>query len=446
VGSLENKKLYLRAFGCQMNVFDGEVISDMLLAQGCSLCSSPAEADIAIYVTCSVRAHAENRVFSLIGKLQNIKKERNGLPLIGIMGCTAEKLGDEYPERFPGIDFVIGTRNIDRVIHTVQRACNGESPIVLTGLEERSGILDYAPHAVCPGFSAYVPVSRGCSRRCTYCIVPHVRGDMVSRDKTSILRDIRTHADRGCVEVTLLGQNIDAYGRDRKKKGLFADLLEEAARVPGLKRLKFLTSHPGDFSLEILNVIKDNPVISPFFHLPPQSGSDPVLKKMRRGYTREYYLDLTDRIYSELPQASIAGDIIVGFPGETDRDFEQSEDLLRKVGFQQAYIFKYSPRENTYAGIHMEDTVPLNVKKERNNRLLAVQEEIQLKKHRSFIGKNVDILVEGPSKKNGSRYFGRTDTNFRVVFPSSQEHPGDTVSVAIESVSPLTLFGERCNE
>mgnify|MGYP006302872875 FL=1 len=257
------------------------------------------------------------------------------------------------------------------------------------------------------------------------------------------MNDIRTHADRGCVEIVLLGQNIDAYGSDRGEKGAFSRLLEEAAGVPGLKRIKFITSHPADFSTDILRVIEDNPVICPFFHLPPQSGSNSILKKMGRGYTREYYLDLAETIYSRIPRASIAGDIIVGFPGETDSDFEESEDLLKAVRFQQAYIFKYSEREGTRAAGQMEDTVPDEVKRQRNQRLLRVQEDIQLRRHTACIGRKMDVLVEGPSMKDREKYFGRTDTNLRVVFTPSGEEPGDSVPVTIMSVSPLTLFGEK---
>jgi len=442
MGILDNRKLYIRTFGCQMNVFDGDVVTDMLVAQGCTRTDDPEEADIAVYVTCSVRAHAENRVFSLLGRLQNIKRRRKGIPLIGVLGCTAEKLGSGYLERFPDVDFVVGTRYIDSVPDIVERALLGESPIVKTGLD-RPGILDYVPSSSRSGFSAYVPVSRGCSRRCSYCIVPFVRGNMISRPKESICNDIRAHVQRGCVEITLLGQNIDAYGRDNTQRGTFAGLLEDAANVPGLKRLKFITSHPADFSPDIIRVMQDNPIISPFFHIPPQSGSNAVLRNMRRGYTREYYVDLIEKIYSELPRASIAGDLIVGFPGETEKDFLQSVDLLENVRFQQAYIFKYSRREGTYAASHMDDTVPHEEKKRRNNQLLEIQEEIQLRRHRAFIGRKVDIIVEGPSAKDREQCFGRTDTNFRVIYPLAGEKPGDMVSVKIESVSPLTLFGKK---
>jgi tRNA-2-methylthio-N6-dimethylallyladenosine synthase len=266
---------------------------------------------------------------------------------------------------------------------------------------------------------------------------------MVSRSEGKILNDILDLVNRGSADITLIGQNIDAYEHDRGNKNGFALLLEKASGIKGLKRMHFLTSHPADFSPDILRVIKDNPVISPFFHLPPQSGSNAVLKKMRRGYTREYYLNLTEKIYEILPHAEIAGDFIVGFPGETEEDFDLTVDLLKKVRFQQAYIFKYSPREGTHAFSRLKDDIPLEVKKERNSALLAIQEKIQKEKNEQFIGKNVNVVVEGPSKKDKKRSFGRTHTNYRVVYTPLSDKPGDTVSVKITSVTPLTLYGEK---
>ncbi len=442
MGLLSGKNLCVRVFGCQMNVYDGEVITSLLEREGCIECSDPEEADIVIFVTCSVRAHAENRVFSLIGEIKKIKDRRSGIPVLGIMGCTAQKMGEEYIRRFPQIDFVIGTHAIDRVADILTQVMDGNRPVVEVEMRKKY-VLEGKP-AFRGHYSTYIPVARGCSHFCTYCIVPHLRGVMSSRPVESVIRQAEEFAAAGGIEVTFLGQNIDAYGKDTGYKPGLAGLLEQAAGIPGLRRIGFVTSHPADFSDDILRVMADNPVISPFFHIPPQSGSDSVLKAMKRGYTASEYLSLIDRIRGAVPEAEIAGDFIVGFPGETEDDFNQSLDLVTRIRFQQLYVFKYSPREGTYAASHLEDTVSVEDKKRRNNAMLKVQEQIQSEKHEEMKNRTLEVMVEGPSKKDGNRLFGRTPAHYRVVFdPSDSEQAGDIVSVRIETVTPLTLFGKR---
>ncbi|MFH1708112.1 MAG: tRNA (N6-isopentenyl adenosine(37)-C2)-methylthiotransferase MiaB [Planctomycetota bacterium] len=441
MSQLAGKKVHIRTFGCQMNVYDADVARTMLEQAGCVMVAEVADADAVVLVTCSVRAHAENRVFSLIGALGRLQARQAGRPVVGIMGCTAQKLGREYIDRFPGVSFVIGTQRAERLVPMLAAAFTGACGAVDTAME-RQFVPTLTAEPVPGAHAAFVAVAVGCSRACAYCIVPQVRGRMNSRPPADILAEAARLAGRGVVDLTLLGQNIDAYGRDIHYAPGLAGLLADAAAIPGLRRINFVTSHPADLHDDIIAVIRDHPVIAPFFHLPPQSGSNRVLAAMRRGYTREYYLDLVARIRDGLPRAEFAGDFIVGFPGETEADFDASARLLAEVGFQQAYIFKYSPRENTPAA-GLPDDVPLAEKKRRNNALLDLQEGIQLARHRSFVGREVAILVEGPSKNDQARFIGRTATNFRVIFDPAGTRPGDLVAVRIREVTPLTLYGDK---
>lgn len=428
-----------------MNVYDGEVVTEILQQEGCVECGSFEEADIVLLITCSVRAHAENRVFSHIGELQIMKEKSKPGLITGILGCTAQKLGKEYTKRFPVVDIVLGTHSIEYLVPSILKVAEGKGPVIETDLKGRY-VLSAKPGSRPESHSGFIPVSRGCSRRCSYCIVPSLRGSMSSRTPESIVEQAVRFAESGGFEITLLGQNIDAYGRDSGYKKGFAGLLGLVSAVKGLKKLSFVTSHPADFSRDILDVIRDNPVISPYFHIPPQSGSDRILKLMKRGYVKAAYLDLVYNIRNVLPHAELAGDIIVGFPGETDDDFEQTVDLIQKVRFQQVYVFKYSPREGTDAIENMIDDVPVQVKKDRNNHLLNIQQTIQREKNSTFIGQSVEVVVEGPSPKDSSRLFGRTHTNYRVVFDPvvpDDQRSGRISSVRIGSCTPLTLFGEE---
>jgi tRNA-2-methylthio-N6-dimethylallyladenosine synthase len=410
-----SRQVYLETFGCQMNVLDSELIKDQLSALGYQFVEHADNADVVLYNTCSVRDQAEHKVVSRLGRMRQRKEKQPDL-IVGMLGCMAERTGQEVAKSFPALDLMCGPSELDRLpmllenLYT-QEARRGapEMQFALSGHNSRrSQTRDLAMdrlEAMDQGrvvesgkqsFQAYVRITRGCNKFCAFCVVPYTRGPEVHRSPDAIVQEVRKLVDNGTKEVTLLGQTINHYNADDTN---FAQLLRRIHdEVPDLPRLRFLTSYPRDFSDEALDVMASSPRICGFLHIPAQHGNNRVLKKMNRGYTKEEYLSLIHRARTRMADISIVGDMIVGFPTESDDEFEDSLELLREVRHKNVFVFKYSPRPGTVTHRKDEDDIPEAVKKHRNNRMLEVQQEISLAHHESMVGRQFDVLVEGQAK------------------------------------------------
>jgi len=453
--------VYLETFGCQMNRLDSELIAGRLMAAGYEMTDDAAAADVLLINTCSVRAQAENRVYSLLGR----EAVRTGDRIVGVLGCMAQRRGAGLLKRYPFVKIICGPGQLHALGDMVRRATEGEAIVACdpdrsAGREafESNSSIDSLDHdrsvRVGSASQAYVRVMRGCDKFCTYCIVPFVRGPEISRSPDAIAREVRRLADAGRSEITLLGQTVNSYHyRTGETSVRFSDLLGRVSPIPGVRRLRFVTSHPVDFANDILEAMRDLPNICRYIHCPPQSGSDRILKAMNRGYTRAQYDDFIDRARDILPDVSIAGDFIVGFPGEREADHEASADLIRTSRFKNSFIFKYSPRPGTVGARTLRDDVPFEVKRRRNNELLSVQAEVSLAHFRSMIGKRVELLVEGPSPLSdkpvnvtddpGSvQMMGRTRGDHITVFQGPPALAGQYANVRITDATPLTLFAE----
>jgi tRNA-2-methylthio-N6-dimethylallyladenosine synthase len=435
---MKPSRVHIVTFGCQMNRLDSELIADNLRASGFGRARGVEDADVILFNTCSVRQHAEERVYSRLGALQALKRKRPEV-VVGVIGCMAQMHGEAVFERAPHVTLVCGTKGLSRLAEFIadvqkgMRVCATEkdgAPLVRRSASER-----LSKHF------AYVYIMRGCDNYCAYCVVPYARGPEESRPPAEIVAEVRALADDGCKEVTLLGQNVNSYGKGLAPKVGLADLLERLDAVPGLERIRFVTSHPKDMLREILRAVGRLKKVCEHLHMPAQSGADAVLKAMNRRYTSARYREIVAEARELIPGVAVASDFIVGFPAETAEDFEATERLMRDVRFQQSFVFKYSPRPRT-AAAQRSDDVPQRVKAERNRRLLAVQEEISREEHAKLHGKDVEVLVEGPSKSDSSRLTGRARTNHIVIFPGPKSLAGRLVAVRVESSTPLTLFGQ----
>ena len=415
------RKLYLETFGCQMNVLDSELVLGQLRAQGYESVETRDDADVILYNTCSVREHAEQKVWSRLGELRGRKKEQPGL-VIGVIGCMAERDGTDLFRRHPHVDLLCGPGELDKLVQLVHNAvvtnaqpiakrqrqvalmgANVRRSSTLEAAEDNLELLDLSRSISAEDnlSQAYVRITRGCNKFCTYCVVPYTRGPEVHRPPQNIVEEVRRLADAGAREVTLLGQTINhyAYQHGDGRTTSFADLLYQIHEaVPDLPRLRFVTSFPRDFTDEALEAMRDCRRICRYLHVPAQSGSDRILKLMNRGYTARQYRDFIDRARAMMPDICIASDFIVGFPTETDEDFEQTKELVRYCRFKNSFIFKYSPRPGTVAIDRFADDVPEDVKRRRNNDLLAVQQDVCVQNNREMIGKTVQVLVEGETK------------------------------------------------
>ncbi|MFO7898401.1 MAG: tRNA (N6-isopentenyl adenosine(37)-C2)-methylthiotransferase MiaB [Planctomycetota bacterium] len=424
-------------FGCQMNKLDSELAAGRFHQLGITTTPDPDRAGTIVINTCSVRKHAEDRALSNLGRFQAAKRRSPRL-VLALMGCLAQKEGKRLLDRFPYLDVVCGTRQFTELPRLVARARREGERLAAT--DETPVSIERKPGLRPDRFRAFVSIMRGCDSFCSYCVVPYVRGRETSRPPDEVEAEARRLVGDGCVEITLLGQNVDAYrhgGTD------LAGLLERLDGVAGLERLRFVTSHPKDISPRLLEAVAGLPSACEHLHMPAQSGSDRVLRAMNRGYTAGRYRELVAAARETVPGVEIASDFIVGFPGETDTDFEATVSLVRDCGFNQCFIFKYSPRPGTRAAA-MEDDVPTPVKKERNQALLAVQEAVGARRNRAKEGQTVEVLVEGPSKRDASRLSGRTRGNDIVVFPAPEESApaaGERVAVRITDSTPLTLMG-----
>jgi len=433
-------KVFIHAFGCQMNKLDAELALSALRRAGYEEAATPDEADVVLYNTCSVRAHAEERVYSNVGKLKSLKRREPRL-IIGILGCMAQKDGEKIFERLPHVDLVCGTREFPRIAELIEEARRADRVLACS---EAAAVSEAREISVRPDRRrAFLGIMRGCDNYCAYCVVPYVRGPEISRPITEVVDEAHRLADDGCREITLLGQNVNSYGKSFDPPAhALADLLARLDRIAGLARVRFVTSHPKDMSREILEAVRDLPAVCEHLHMPAQSGSDRVLAAMNRSYTARGYRDLVALARELVPGIAIASDFIVGFPGETEAEFDETAALVRDLRFQNSFVFKYSTRPGT-AAAKLADDVPWEEKRRRNLALLEIQSAVQLEENRKFIGQEVEVLVEGRSHRDASRLTGRLRTNQIVVFEGPEALAGELVRVRVESATPLTLAGSQ---
>jgi len=433
--SLAGLKVFVRTFGCQMNENDSEHIAGVLVRAGAAPARGPEDADIVIVNTCAVRQKSEEKLYSYLGRLGRLKKERRFL--LGVAGCVAQVRQAELVERRPFIDFVAGPDTYLDLAETVGRAA--EAPIVRTGFGR--DWREIGPEATRREnrWSAFVQVMEGCDNFCAYCIVPFSRGREKYRPLPNILEEVRAAAGAGALEVQLLGQNVNSY-RDPVSGTSFAGLLEAVAAVPGVEWVRFITSHPKNFGDDIIGAMAAGPKVCPALHLPLQSGSSRVLERMNRGYTREAYLALAERLRRSVPGLLLMTDIIVGFPGETEEDFEATCGLLREVRFAGIYSFRYSPRPLTAAAA-VPDDVPFEVKRRRLVAVQSLQKSLQAEIFRSFVGQDLKVLGTGSSPKGAGRFSGRTAQNLVVNFETPTDPTGRFVTVRVTGSGPYSLHG-----
>ncbi|NUN24469.1 MAG: tRNA (N6-isopentenyl adenosine(37)-C2)-methylthiotransferase MiaB [Candidatus Jettenia caeni] len=421
-----------------MNKLDAELSLGLLQEEGYRIVDNVNEADVILFNTCSVRQHAEDKVYSHLGSLKTLKKRHPDV-IVGVLGCMAQKDGEAIFKRMPHVDLVCGTRMFSRLPELILKIRSHGSHVLAIDEDHIVNVkraVTYRPNI----HQAFVTVMRGCDNFCSYCIVPYVRGREVSRTITDIKEEVQALIANGCKEITLLGQNINSYGKGLQGTITLGDLLSELNDLDGLDRIKFVTSHPADMSRDIIRTISRLEKVCEHLHMPAQSGSDQILKRMRRGYTSTYYRELIQFAKELIPHLTVASDFIVGFPGETEKDFQETVRLMEDMRFQNCFIFKYSPRTGTKAA-ELEDDVPDEIKRARNIRLLELQKCISLEENTKMIGKRVQVLVEGASKSDANRLSGRTKQNHIVVFNSPLDLVGKLVNVMIHEVTDLTLYG-----
>ena len=433
------KKVYLQTFGCQMNVYDSERLQGLLVSAGHRMTAKAEDADVIVLNTCSVRERAERRALGRVSELDRYKQKNPEVMLV-VIGCMAQRMGKDLLKEKPHLDLVLGPDQIFQLPRYLENHSDRARVAVCSSREgfDRQKIWEQEilPRRKTP-FTSFVAISRGCDNFCSYCVVPYVRGPERHRPADQIRREVELLSESGCREVTLIGQNVNSYrfgGED------FADLLGMVAEETNIDRIRFMTSHPKDLSGKLIDRIAALPKICEHVHLPLQSGSDKILKKMSRGYTSEDYLGLTDRIKARIPDVSVTTDIIVGFPSESEEDFERTLDMAREVEFDSAFMFRYSVREGTKAAL-LNDDVPEEEKLRRLHVLIDLQKEISRKKNRRLVGKTFDVLVDDRSRRTSSKWKGKTRSNKTVVLEGDEEVLGEIVQVTINEADGFTLFG-----
>ncbi len=439
---MQEKTYCLLNYGCQMNQSDTEHYAGQLEELGYKPVADYHGADVILLNTCCVRESAEKKIAGKIGELK-AEKKRNPDVVICVAGCMAQKDGDKLQKKHPQVDLLLGTAYV-----------NDFKQVLLDYLADRKGgsftdltihQSEFEGHRVRQSsFAAWIPIMYGCNNFCTYCIVPYVRGRERSRSIENIVEEIEAAVREGYKEFTLLGQNVNSYGKDLDVPEAFAKLLRRVNEIPGVERIHYMTSHPRDMSEEVIKAVAECEHVCENFHVPFQAGSDEILRRMNRGYTKEKYLQLVRLIRQYVPEAAITTDIIVGFPGETEADFEETLDVVRQVGFTSAFTFIYSKRSGTPAA-KMEEQVPLTVKKERLNRLMELQNAASLRCHEQLVGKTLEVLAEGPSKQ-ADIWTGRTRTGVLVLWPVGEREykPGEKVEVRITTAQTWLVKGEAC--
>ena len=439
-----DRKLYIETYGCQMNVADSEVVASVMSTDGYVLTENIDEADAIFVNTCSVRDNAEQRVIGRLQYFNSLRRSKKSL-IIGVLGCMAERVKEELITKH-GVDLVAGPDSYMDLPNLAGAVERGEKAINVE-LSSRETYKDVVPLKIAGvNVSGFVSIMRGCNNFCSYCIVPYTRGRERSRDTESILAEVRDMLSKGYRDVTLLGQNVNSYNYETSdgKNIEFPQLLRLVAEEAPSTRIRFMTSHPKDMSDEMLNVMAMHNNICKFIHLPAQSGSTRILDVMNRKYTREWYLGRIAAIRRILPGCAISTDLFCGFHSETEEDYEETLSLMREVGYDSAYMFKYSERPGTYAAKNLADDVPEDVKIRRLQGMIDLQNKLSEKSNRHDIGKTFDVLVEGFSKRSRDQLFGHTEHNKVVIFNRGNHHVGDFVNVCIKDATSATLFGEEC--
>lgn len=433
----------IRTFGCQMNKHDSERVAGLLRAQSMTPVDDAEEADVIVFMTCCVRENADERLRGQVASLKALKPRRGSGPLIAVGGCIGQRDGELLLTQLPHIDVVFGTHNVSHLPALLDSAASQKAPQVEVLAETTEFASDLPSEREHP-WHAWVPITVGCDNFCTYCIVPYVRGREKSRSLEDIVAEVQRLVADGVLEVTLLGQNVNSYGRDLYGEPAFAKVLRAVAHT-GIQRIRFATSHPKDLSDDTIEAMAEEPAIMPYLHLPVQSGSDRILRKMNRVYSRTDYLALIDRLYEAIPDLALSTDIIVGFPGETEEDFEATLDVIRRGRFDQAFTFIYSPRDGTPAAT-MEGAVPRKITQERFDRLVELVHSSALEKSRQLVGTEQPVLFEGPSKRDEKVLTGRSPGN-KVVHVSlpdgadAQDYAGRILPVHIDEAQTWFLLG-----
>ena len=435
-----SKKFYIETYGCQMNVADSEVVAAIMQTADCQMTDDWHEADIILLNTCSIRDNAEQKVVSRLRELRSLTRKEHR-PTMGVIGCMAERMGEELIKDYK-VDFVAGPDAYMDIPNLLAQCELGQKAINIE-LSKTETYREVMPARIGKSISGFVSIMRGCNNFCSYCVVPYTRGRERSRDVESILNEVRDLWAKGYKEVTLLGQNVNSWQAGELD---FADLLEMVAEAVPDMRIRFTTSHPKDMSDKTLETIARHKNLCRFIHLPVQSGSNKILKLMNRKYTREWYLDRIAAIRRILPDATIGTDVFCGFHDETLEDHAETLSLMREVGFDTAFMFKYSERPGTYAQKHLPDNIAEEEKVRRLNEIIALQNELSLASNRREIGKTVEVLVEGFSKRSHDDMFGRTSQYKTVVFPRAGRHIGELVQVHVLEASAATLRGEIVEE
>jgi tRNA-2-methylthio-N6-dimethylallyladenosine synthase len=442
--------VFIKTYGCQMNERDSEAVAAQLVARGYSLAASEASADVVLLNTCSVRDLAEQKALGKMAAVVGAAKQGRSRQVFGFLGCMAQSRGRQLVDLLPDVDLVLGTQKFHRAPDYLDDILAGRRTRVVDVAEEagsEAAIREHLLHGSAAGkaVTAFVSIMQGCNQRCTFCIVPFTRGQERSRSIPDIVAECRELAARGVKEVTLLGQIVTSFGRRelpvKAGKSPFVQLLEAVHEIEGLERIRFTSPHPKGYGDDLVDAYGRLPKLVEHAHIPVQSGSNRILKQMHRGYTRERFLEIVAKLRAVQPRIGITTDIIVGFPGETEADFEQTLSLVREVGFQNAFVFKYSPRKDTPAAA-MADQVPADVIEERHARLLALTNEIGHARYQALVGTRQEILVEGPSRRNPARLEGRTRANQIVVFEGADRHRGQIMEVRITRAGTFTLYGD----
>jgi len=435
------KKLYIETYGCQMNIADSEIVASILSDQY-EITDNSRESDLVLLNTCSVRDNAEQRIRKRLRELKSLKKKNPQL-LIGLLGCMAERIKEDLLEQEEALDFIAGPDAYRSLPQLIEDAAQGEPSFNLLLSEEETYSEIVPTRYNDNGVSAFIPIMRGCNNFCSYCVVPYTRGRERSRDPESIMEECRNLLEKGYREVTLLGQNVNSYRwKEGEKNFDFADLMAAIAQISPLLRVRFATSHPKDISDKLIQTIADYPNICKYIHLPVQSGSSAVLKRMNRVYDREYYLERIATIKRLIPDCALSTDILSGFCGETEEDHQDTLSIMKEVHYSSAFMFRYSVRGGTKAAETMIDDVPDAVKKRRLEEIIALQQELSLQSNQQDVGKTFEVLVEGVSKRSDLKMFGRNSQNKVCVFPRKEVQVGDYVTVLITKCTAGTLIGE----
>ena len=437
---MQNLQYYIETYGCQMNIYDSELVAGLLEKCGYRETRKINNADAVFLNTCAIREKAEDTVHNRLNNLQYLKKKKPGM-ILGILGCMAQNLKNELLESKPYVDVILGPDSYRRIPDIIHQRQNQNGHQVDTRLSKFEVYDDLFPSRH-EGVNAWISISRGCDKFCTFCIVPFTRGRERSRTMVSIIREVENAVAKGYVEITLLGQNVNSY---RTENGQFPQLLESIAAVPDVKRIRYTSPHPQDMDDKLLEVMRDNRNICNYIHLPLQAGSDRILQRMNRTYNQKEYLDLVDKIRQYLPGCSISTDIIVGFPGETESEFQETLNVMNSARFSSSFMFKYSSRPGTKASEY-SDQINESVKQLRLEKVIALQANLTLKANQQYIGKSIQVLVEKESKKSINQWAGRTDGNTWVIFDKINENIKDMVDIHIQDAQGVTLLGNRVLE